>query len=62
MNTSYLLRLRAIRILTDGLRHSEQAIRWARDMAMQNRCAADLHAAGFTLREIALGAYEVAAL
>jgi hypothetical protein len=66
MSTADQLHMRALRILNDGRPHDTQAIRWARVTASPElrRLAADqplmnwqaLRSAGFTLREISLGA------
>jgi hypothetical protein len=62
MSAPEILRIRAIRILSDGQRHSEAAIRWAKEQAARDRGYGELLQAGFTPRELALGSYEVAAL
>lgn len=58
MNTQTALYFRALRILTDGRRHSRQTVRWAQvyTQVRQRRSARELQRAGFTLREISLGA------
>lgn len=52
---------RALRILTDGQEHAHTVIRWAQEMteARQRTSAEELRQAGFSLREISLGASEV---
>jgi hypothetical protein len=62
MPTSEQLRLRALRILHDGKRHSADAICWAMDLTGERTATAELRLAGFTLREISLGAGEVVSL
>lgn len=56
-----MLRVRAIRMLTDGRRHAPQALKWAERVShvIEHRRVADLQRAGFTLSEISLGAQEV---
>ncbi len=64
MATSEQLHLRALRLLHDGLPHSDQAIRWAEVVTQQQypdeHPRADLPIdpalRGFTLRELSLGA------
>lgn len=66
MSTAEQLHLRALRILNDGRQHETQVMRWARITTSPElrRLPADqpalnwqaLRSAGFTLREISLGA------
>lgn len=57
MNVTEELRLRAIRILHDGLHHSQEAIAWAARMVYSNTVpTTELEQMGFTDREISLGA------
>lgn len=55
------LRMRAIRMLTDGRRHSPQAMKWAerQTQLIERRRVEELRRAGFTLAEISLGSGEV---
>ncbi len=62
MSTKEQLHLRALRLLHDGRRHAYLAERWARDLVSSGitpgalKTATELQFAGFTLREISLGA------
>lgn len=62
MSAPEILRQRAQRILSDGLRHADAVILWAHSMVRRDQGVGQLRLEGFTLREIALGSYEVAAL
>jgi hypothetical protein len=53
------LRRRARRILTDGLKHSEQAYEWARSMVPESAFWLLKTEWGFTPEEIRLGMTEV---
>lgn len=59
------LKMRALRILHDGKKHSEAAILWAMELtgvdpAIPPEVAGDAAQRGFTLRELSLGAGHVA--
>lgn len=57
--TGSQLYLRALRMLTDGLNHSADAVEWAQKttgLPLMNRGTADMLANGFSEREISLGA------
>lgn len=59
MSTQEQLHLRALRLLNDGKAHEPAAVHWARVLVSPELVptpATELQLAGFTLREISLGA------
>lgn len=52
----YELRNRALRLLTDHHKHDQQTVEWARKVLRQARDIEEMQQAGFTLRELSLGA------
>lgn len=56
-----MLRIRAIRMLTDGRPHAAAALKWAEHLshARERQRVAELQRLGFTPREISLGAGNV---
>lgn len=62
MSTTEQLHLRALRLLHDDRKHAPSAERWAREQVATGvtpkafKTATELQFAGFTLREISLGA------
>jgi hypothetical protein len=59
MSTAEQLHLRALRLLNDGRQHQAAAVHWARCLVspeLRPNQMHELQRAGFTLREISLGA------
>lgn len=59
MSTAEQLHLRALRMLHDGRKHQPAALHWARVLVspeLRPKRFHELQRAGFTLREISLGA------